>query len=626
MLTWFCNLKSKNLAHHRLQTFLFFLLCYLYLWLVVEPCLIYHCGKTITNFPVFFTTWQFFRQLTQYPGGIVEYLAAFLAQLFYISSLGAAVITILAWLIYLCFESFLKTLDAPKLRLICFIPPVLIIITYARYSFHFTTLLAFLVTLLFTCFYLKSTTKNKLVHIIAFIILFAVLYYIAAAASLLFALLCIIYELLFNRRFKVALCFLLSALIIPYVIGTILFSISTTEAFTDLLPFSQRVISYETRRRMIEVVFALYLFVPAAFALLGISQLTARPESVPKPPKEKLRWYHRKPLLKWTLESVLLLAITTTVLFAFNDKKLKASIQADYYAYNQMWPKLLQVYNQNPNSFLIVYAVNQALYHTGQLSSQMFAYPQHPDTLFLTSKEHVLAYWKRSSVYFDLGIMNMAEGTLSEAVAKYAERPMILKRLAVANMVKGNIGAAKVFLSALQKTLFHRKWARQYLQKIKLDPTLSNDPEIRQMRSIALEENIASFRYDPEQLLLGLLQKNRKNKMAFEYLMAWYLVTAQLDKFVLQLYRLDDFDYSGIPRHYEEAILVFQELREKKVTIKHRTISKETHDRARKFANICNQYRGPGVENSMKAMYATAPDFIDTYFFYFNFGNLRMKK
>jgi hypothetical protein len=274
----------------------------------------------------------------------------------------------------------------------------------------------------------------------------------------------------------------------------------------------------------------------------------------------------------------------------------------------------------------MVYAVNQALYHTGQLSSRMFAYPQHPDTLFLTSKEHILAYWKRSSVYFDLGIMNMAEGTLSEAVAKYAERPMILKRLAITNMVKGNIGAAKVFLSALEKTLFHSKWARKYLQKIKLDHTLSNDPEIRQIRNIALEKNVASFRYDPEQLLLALLQKNRKNKMAFEYLMAWYLVTAQLDKFVLHLYRLDDFDYPGIPRHYEEAILLFQELRAKKVTIKGRKISKETQDRARNFANICSQYQGPGVENSMKAMYATAPDFIDTYFFYFNFGQLRMKK
>ena len=196
----------------------------------------------------------------------------------------------------------------------------------------------------------------------------------------------------------------------------------------------------------------------------------------------------------------------------------------------------------------------------------------------------------------------------------------------MANMIKANIGAAKVFLSALEKTLFDRKWARNYLQKIKLDPNLSNDPEIRQLRNIALDENVASFRYDPEKLLVGLLQKNRKNKMAFEYLMAWYLATVQLDKFILQLYRLDDFDYPRIPTHYEEAILVYQGLRAKEVTIKGRTISEETLDRARKFADACSPYRGPGLENSMKAMYATAPDFIDTYFFYFNFGHLRMKK
>ena len=625
MLTRFRNLKSKNLAGH-LQALIFFLLCYLYLWLVVKPYLIYQGGRAITNFPVFFTGWEFFRQITQYPGGIVEYLAAFLAQLFYISSLGAAVMIILTWLFYLCFNSILKTLNAPKLRLISFVPPILILVTYARYAFHFTTFLAFLLALLFTSLYLKITAKNELIRIIAFIALFAILYYIAAAASLLFAVLCIIYELLFNRRLRVPLCFLLSALIIPYLVGNIFFSISTTEAFTDLLPCSQKILSYETRRRMVEVVFAVYLFVPAAFALLGLWQLAAKPKSARKHPKAKLRWYDRKPLLKWTLESVLLLAIAAAVLFGFHDKKLKASIQADYYAYKRMWPKVLETYNFDPNSFLMVYTVNQALYHTGQLSSRMFAYPQHPHTLFLTAKEHLPAHWKRSSVYFDLGIMNMAEGTLSEAVARYAERPMIIKRLAMTNMVKGNIGAAKVFLCALEKTLFDRKWARQYLKKIKLDPTLSNDPKVRQLRSMALEENVASFRYDPDQLLLGLLQKNRKNKMAFEYLMAWYLVTAQLDKFILQLYRLDDFDYSRIPTHYEEAMLLYRELRAKEVTLKGRTISEETLERARSFGDICSQYRGPGLENSMKTMYATAPEFIDTYFFYFNFGHLRMKK
>ena len=625
MLALFRKLKNQNPPSY-LQTLLFFVLCYLYLWLVVEPHLLYHGGRAVTNFPVFFTEWEFLRQFIKFPGGILEYLAAFLAQLFYISWLGAAVITILAWLICLSIDYILKKLNAANLRLIRFVPAILILITYARYTFHFTTYLAFLTALLFTSLYLKITTKNKRSDVIVFIVLSVILYYFAAAASLFFALLCIIYQLLFKHRPSVALCSALSALIIPYIIGTLLSSTSITEAFTDLLPISQRILTYETRRRMVEASFALYLLVPATFALIGLWQLAAKQKSARKHPKTKLRWYDRKPLLKWTLESALLLAITAAVLFTAHDKKLKVSIKADYYLCNRMWPQVLKAYNQNPNSFLIVYAVNQALYHTGQLSSQMFAYPQHPDTLFLTAKEHVPAYWKRSSVYFDLGVMNMAEGNLSEALSTYDQKPIILKRLALTNMVKGNLETAKVFLCALEKTLFHRKWARKYLQKIELDPTLSNDPQIKQIRNIALEKNIASSTYEPEQLLLALLQKNKKNKMAFEYLMAWYLATIQLDKFVQHLYRLDDFDYSGIPRHYEEAILLYQELRAKKVTIKGRTISKETHDRARNFANICNQYQGPGLENSMKAMYATAPDFIDTYFFYFNFGHLRMKK
>ena len=111
--------------------------------------------------------------------------------------------------------------------------------------------------------------------------------------------------------------------------------------------------------------------------------------------------------------------------------------------------------------------------------------------------------------------------------------------------------------------------------------------------------------------------------MAFEYLMAWYLLTGQLDKFIENLDRLDDFDYSEIPRHYEEAILIYEVLTDSKVDLKGRQICNKTYQRARDFSSISNKFRG---RNEVTAMRATAPYFGDTYFFYYNFGRLTIAR
>ena len=79
-----------------IQSSVFFLLFYLYLWLYIDLKLIYHGGGMIMTFPVFFRGWVFFREFTSYPGGIVESLSAFLSQFFYYSWAGALVVTVQA--------------------------------------------------------------------------------------------------------------------------------------------------------------------------------------------------------------------------------------------------------------------------------------------------------------------------------------------------------------------------------------------------------------------------------------------------------------------------------------------------------------------------------------------------
>jgi hypothetical protein len=222
--------------------------------------------------------------------------------------------------------------------------------------------------------------------------------------------------------------------------------------------------------------------------------------------------------------------------------------------------------------------------------------------------------------------MNLAESALTESLIRLGERPIILKRLAMINMVKADSGAARVYLGALSKTLFHADWANNYLARLQSDPNLSMDDQIQHLRDIMMETDYGFTNYVPEKILLALLQKNRYNRMAFEYLMAWYLLTKQLDKFVQNLDRLDDFDYPEIPRHYEEAILIYEVLTGAKVDLKGRQISQRTYQRARGFSDIRVRFPGDNKEAKIQAMLATAPYFGETYFFYYNFGHLTIAR
>jgi hypothetical protein len=600
---------------------LFFILFYLYLWLRVDLRLIYHGGETVTNLPVFFRGWAFFREFISYPSGPVEYLSAFLSQFLYIGWAGAVVITLQAWLICVCIDYFLKALNASLLRPLRFIPPILLLITYTQYTYHFVTTVALLTALLFVCLYLRITPKSKLLDSIAFLVLSVILYYIAAGAYLLFAILCAIYELFFSHRWRIALVYLLSAVIIPYIEGTLVFGVCVADTFSELLPFSWKILSSEVRKRMIIIVYMLYLLVPLSALGLGLWRLPAKKKIKERPKPESLSWYTDKPLFRWFAESCLLFLVAGSAVFLWHDDKLKTVLEADYYASHKMWPQVLAAYHRHPNSFFIVNAVNRALYHTGQLPYRMFAYHPHPDTLFLTAKKHTSANWKKSDIYLDLGVMNMAEGALTESLERHGEHPRILKRLALINMVKGNVGAARIYLGALGKTLFHNDWANNYLARLQSDPNLSTDDQIQYLRRLMMEKDYAFTAYSPERILLELLEKNRQNKMAFEYLMAWYMLTSQLEKFVQNLERLDDFDYPSIPRHYEEAMLIYEVLTGRTVALKGRQISPETYQRAQGFSDISNKLR-----NQVAVMHATAENYGDTYFFYYNFASLGIVK
>ena len=122
----------------------------------------------------------------------------------------------------------------------------------------------------------------------------------------------------------------------------------------------------------------------------------------------------------------------------------------------------------------------------------------------------------------------------------------------------------------------------------------------------------------PDRDLERLLASNPKNRMAFEYLMAHHLLTCRLGRLVQNICRLDDFGYEGIPRHYEEALLVYLEQSGKSQTeFCGRSISEETRKRFEDFRSVIRKYGGDGeaAESELRKKFA------GTYWIYSMFEN-----
>ena len=603
------------------RSLIFFVLFCLYLRFVVDLRLIYNSAGVITNFPVFYRGWAFFRGFLSHPGGLVEYTGAFLSQLFYISWAGALVVTIQAWLMSACFGCILKAVNLSHLRLLRFIGPILLLITYTQYTYHFITTMAFLVTLLFVCLYLRITQSftSNTGRLIVVLILSVILYTIAAGAYLLFAILCAMYELFFRRQCLLGLLFLLSAVVIPYIEGVLIFGVSIIDAYSDLSPLSWKILSFDNRRKLIVIIFILYSLLPLTILASGFWKIiqNSKIKNRLNPLLTKMKFNINSPVLKWIIESLALFAIASTTVFFSYDKEKKTVFLTDFYASQRMWPQLLRAARCFPDNYFVVNAVNRALYHTGRFSYDMFSWPQNPGTLFLSTKKYELASRKKSGTYLDIGLLNMAENALTGSLEGLGERPSILKELALINMVKTNYDSAQIYLGALSKTLFYNDWANNYLELLRSNPDLSQVREIQRLRSICMEKDYGfTSLNNVEAALLHLLKKNRQNRMAFEYLMSWYLLNGQLDKFVQNLKRIDDFGFSQLPRLYEEAMLIYVFSVRKPVNLYGRQISAESRQRFEGFNQILNNYG----KNKQAAYSKLAKDYRDSYFFYYVYG------
>jgi len=112
--------------------------------------------------------------------------------------------------------------------------------------------------------------------------------------------------------------------------------------------------------------------------------------------------------------------------------------------------------------------------------------------------------------------------------------------------------------------------------------------------------------------LRAQIENGNKNKMAFEYLLALYMLRGEIWNVAEVAGRMEEYDYDKIPVAFEEAILLNNQHNEKKISLNKLKIRTETKRRFDEFMAVTIRYRTKNAAQS-----ELARKFRNTYMYYY---------
>jgi len=586
---------------------LFALFVFLYLFYVINMRVIYHGGGAITSSPAFFQGLETFNKFAFSPGGLVRFASSFLAQFFYLNWLGSLIVALLGFVMCRQLLYIIKKTNS-GFNFLRFTAPVVLLCLYLRYTFFFNEQLAIVLTLLLICIYLRFSDIVGVRKVLLVVFFCIAAYWLCQGGGIIFALTVAVYELLIRKSLRDSLILLLTGLLLPYVLNAQIFEPRPL----TLIP--------------LYILFVLPVVLIFAGFLRGAFRKT----------ESGFAGSVRLKVTGFVVGNLIVICTTAGLCLGYHDKIMQAVFRTDYYAAEKKWEQLIDYVNgyiaSSDHNFLVcvghnyvMTSANFALCNLNRMGYDLFLYPQTVRTLFLSIKTR-FAYSRRADIYMDMGLLNMAEHQLLEALEVVGERPAIYQRLALIYMAKNNLPNAAVYLNRLNKLFFYKEWANSYLNRIEKDPMLNNSTDIRYLRSMMLKDSAnkayASFFLEDnptlsEEMIVKLLKKKPTNRMAFEYLLSFYMLANNLQKFIDTFDEyIENYNYKTLPPLWQQAIVTYYSNRaDRDRKIKKYPISREQFIFYQNYMTIFSKYN-----KREPAVWELAKDFGKTYYFYCMYG------
>ena len=235
-------------------------------------------------------------------------------------------------------------------------------------------------------------------------------------------------------------------------------------------------------------------------------------------------------------------------IFVWKNANFKAEkvMQYDFMACHQQWNRILQTVNaETPNNQIGVTVQNLALGIRGMLSERLFDYHQNALLGLLPDvKEDATSPMPTAEAFYQLGMIYVAQRTVFEAqesILDFQKSGRCYKRLAQTNLILGSYEVDRKYLTALQKTLFYRDWDNETLPLLGNEEAIAKHPEYGRLRQFVCSDDYYFSDHVTSDMLERLFFCNTENRLAFEYLKAYYMLTGDREnyaKLILHLQKL----------------------------------------------------------------------------------------
>ena len=606
---------------------IFFLLCYLYVWISIKPYLLFHgFGTVIPDVPLFSTGWRFLRESLDVPGGLTFYVYGFLSQWYYYSWLGALVVMLVALCLFeLSRRHYIHT-GYHRSTILSYFPVIMIILIYNQYDHPLAACLASSAGLLFSFAFERMPLRRTPIRTVAFCFIVAICYRLAGTGGVLvFSFMTTVYLLFLRRDWLPAILTPPAAAAIIWILAEYVFHMSPKQAFLVLTPFPRGMTESVGMLSRISIVM-LYAFVPATVLLICLcktlfGKTSDTPIAHPKKTKRNkdrlgvLPAYFRKIVVPFT--PIVVLAVG---LYFSYDKTHRQIVLMNCLSRQGRWSEVLELGNHFPKNIYNIncnHDINRALYHAGRLLYDMLCFPQNPHAFLLTheKEESSMTQLKMCDIFIELGNVDYAEKLASEFLVDKGSAGIILEKLAWISIIKEQESTARIYLNALKKDLIYRSRANSMLDNLDRGFVPDQAAYISRINSYIRSNGSPRLNKESiEEMLTGLLKQNPGNKMAFEYLMACYLLAGQLDRIAENIGRLNRLGYQDAPTLFEEAILIYYGSRGRKLNLNELNIKRQTIERYNQFMQLCNSMQ---TQNRQEVSQQLIGQFGTSYLFYY---------
>jgi hypothetical protein len=428
--------------------------------------------------------------------------------------------------------------------------------------------------------------------------MFPVFYYLVGAYAMIFGILYVFHNIIHEKGVQK---YVYSALLL--IIASITYLISWK--FIFLQPFQQLILSplpllEDSTYRITFLILAGYI---VFYPLIS---------------KYSIRLKNRK--INTKINSLLSVGIvfvaSVLLLFRIYNPQTARVVELERLVFKGKWAEAIRVQEKKPARNLISqYFYNIALSETNQLCDRLFIGSQDFGTGSLVlpwGDDHLD---RGAYFYYSIGLINEAHRWAYEEMVVYGSRPQNILMLAKTSLISGDYGEARKYISILKKTVYYRDQASK-LEKIADNPELiKSDPELSEKLKLLPKSNFFIKFNEPQANLPLVLEAQSDNRQAFEYYIAGLLLTKNVESVVNNIKKLKPMGYTKIPRHIEEAAMVYYNSTKIVPDLGGLTMSSETQAQFSLYFNSFIEAR----KNPETGKAKMEQGFGDSFWYYFHF-------